>query len=168
MKTLPVFALGFAFLFGCRVGDGHAQGASADLIGKPFPGFAFASVPGRDSVRSRNLAGSASLVVFWATWCAPCRDEVGVLKTVLEKDPSLKVVGLSVDDSPAAVPLLVNRLSIPYPVGVGANAFYDSLKLEEIPQSFLPDAGGIVRDAFTGAVDAATLQRAIALARQPK
>lgn len=167
MKILPILGFGLACLAGCRVGNGHGQGPAGDLVGKPFPGFAFASIPGRDSVRSRDLSGSVSLVVFWATWCEPCREEVGVLKTLIANDPSLKVVGLSVDDSPAAVPLLVNRLSIPYPVGTGANTFYDSLKLEEIPQSFLLDAHGIVRDAFVGVVSDGALHQAIEKARQP-
>ena len=168
MKLLPILGLSLLGLSGCRDGQSHARGAAVDLIGRPFPGFAFASNPGRDSVRSRDLAGSISLVVFWATWCEPCREEVPVLKDLLEKDPTLKVVGLSVDDSPAAVPLMVNRLSIPYPVGVGANTFYDGLKLEEIPQSFLLDAHGIVRDAFTGSVNVAILRQAIERAHQPE
>ena len=167
MKIFPILGLGFVFLAGCRVGDGHVQGAAADMIDHPFPSFAFASIPGRDSVRSRHLAGSTSLVVFWATWCEPCREEVSVLKQLLKNDSSLKVIGLSVDESPAAVPLLVNRLSIPYPVGVGANTFYDSLKLESIPQSFLLDEKGILRDAFIGVVSDGALHQAIEKARQP-
>jgi cytochrome c biogenesis protein CcmG/thiol:disulfide interchange protein DsbE len=167
MRNRIFLAVGVLFLAGCRVGDGHVHGAAADMIGHPFPSFAFASVPGRDSVRSRDLAGSTSLVVFWATWCEPCREEVGELKQLMRNDPSLNVVGLSVDDSPAAVPLMVNRLSIPYPVGVGANIFYDQLKLEEIPQSFLLDANGIVRDAFIGVVSDGALHQAVEKARQP-
>jgi len=167
MKILPVLVLGILSLTGCRFGARHGERAAADMVGRPFPQVTFASLPGRDSVRIRDLAGATSLVVFWATWCEPCREEVGVLKQVLEQDSSLKIVGLSIDESPAAVPLLVNRLSIPYPVGVGANTFFDSLQLEVIPQSFLLDAKGIVRDAFAGAVDASTLRKAIEKARQP-
>jgi hypothetical protein len=61
----------------------------------------------------------------------------------------------------------VDRLRIPYPVGVGANGFFYGLNLEEIPQIFVLDASGLVRDAFTGEVDPAVLRRAIAQARKP-
>lgn len=168
MKPFHLLALGLFFLAGCRLHDSRVRGAAGDMIGRPFPGFAFASIQGRDSVRSRDLSGSVSLVVFWATWCEPCREEAGVLKQLLKEDPTLKVVGLSVDESSAAVPLVVNRLAIPYPVGVGANTFFDRMKLEEIPQSFLLDANGIVRDAFVGAVSDAALHKAIETLRQPE
>ena len=175
-KMRTALALGFLLLSGCRIPHLHAllsrlrpKPAPQDLVGRPFPSFSFASTPGRDSVRSTDLRGTPSLVVFWATWCEPCREEVGTLEQVLKDEgPSgLKIIGLSVDDSPAAVPLLVDRLRIPYPVGIGANGFFYGLKLEEIPQIFVLDASGQVREAFTGEVDPAALRRAIAQARKP-
>jgi len=175
-KTHTALALGFLLLSGCKrphlglLSRFHHNPVPEDLVGHPFPDFAFASIPGRDSVRSGDLKGSSpSLVVFWATWCAPCREEVGVLEKVLKDEGpgNLKIVGLSVDDSPTAVPLLVDRLQIPYPVGVGASPFFYDLKLQEIPQVYVLDGQGVVRSSFTDVADEATLRRAIAKARLP-
>jgi|GEM_PF-1648200 cytochrome c biogenesis protein CcmG/thiol:disulfide interchange protein DsbE len=178
MKKLPTaLVLAFLLLSGCRIphlqallSHLHPHPTPEDLVGRPFPSFAFASIPGRDSVRSNDLKGSSpTLVVFWATWCAPCREEVGVLEQVLKDEgpAGVKIVGLSVDDSPAAVPLLVDRLQIPYPVGVGASPFFYDLKLEEIPQVYVLDDSGVVRSSFTEVADESTLRQAIAKARLP-
>ncbi|HXP90809.1 MAG TPA: TlpA disulfide reductase family protein [Fibrobacteria bacterium] len=169
MKPFAASILGILLLFGCRIPGIHLRPSPENLLNHPFPSFAFASIPGRDSVRSTDLLGSPSIVVFWATWCAPCREEVGTLERVLkEEGPSgLKIIGLSVDDSPAAVPLLVDRLQIPYPVGVGANGFFYDLKLEEIPQVYVLDGKGIVRGSFTGGAEEPALLQAIADARKP-
>jgi cytochrome c biogenesis protein CcmG/thiol:disulfide interchange protein DsbE len=178
MRTKPTaLALCLLLLSGCRrphlhsiLARFHPNPSPEDLVGQPFPDFAFASIPGKDSVRSVDLKGSTpSLVVFWATWCAPCREEVGVLEKVLKDEApgGVKIVGLSVDDSPAAVPLLVDRLQIPYPVGVGASPFFYSLKLQEIPQVYVLDGNGVVRSSFTEVADEAALRQAIAKARLP-
>ncbi|MCL1658400.1 AhpC/TSA family protein [Elizabethkingia miricola] len=37
-------------------------------------------------------------VIFWASWCAPCRDEIPLLKKMYSKiDPSLEFVSVSID-----------------------------------------------------------------------
>jgi cytochrome c biogenesis protein CcmG, thiol:disulfide interchange protein DsbE len=167
MKILPILGLGLVVLFGCRVREIQPHKAAASMIGHPFPGFAFPSIQGRDSVRSQDLAGSTSLVVFWATWCEPCRREVEVLKRLHGSDSSLKIIGLSVDESPAAVPLLVNRLSMSYPVGIGALSLFSQLGLDEIPQGFVLDSKGMVRDTF-GSSEEDQLLAAIRKARLPE
>jgi len=123
---------------------------STALVGKPFPSFRFPASGGADTVTLEQFKGRPSMVVFWATWCAPCREEVEQLRQVLSayQGIGLRIVGLSIDETATPVPLMVQKLSIPYPVGTGAQPFFDSLGLEYIPQSFLLDSKGDVVDAF--------------------
>jgi thiol-disulfide isomerase/thioredoxin len=64
--------------------DGEVAFALPDLEGKP-----------------RSLAewdGKARLVNFWATWCAPCRREIPLLKSVqAEHGATVQVIGVAVD-----------------------------------------------------------------------
>lgn len=55
-----------------------------------------------------SARGQVVLVALWATWCAPCTQEmptlVGLAREYAEKQPgSLRVVALSLDDQPGAV-----------------------------------------------------------------
>lgn len=153
-----------SILAGCKTDPARA------LLGKPFPDFRFAaSGNAGDSVSLQQLKGNPALIVFWATWCGPCRDEVTELRKLYAKYESrgVKIVGLSIDESPAPVPLMIQQLSIPYPVGTGALPFFDSLRLESIPQIYLLDRHGRVVDAF-GAAPEGVLSRAVDLALAAK
>ena len=137
------------------------------MIGSAFPAFSYPEAMGTDSVRSASLTGHPSVVVFWATWCPGCLTEMKMLKT-LQTDTGFRGVGvalLSVDDPPAGVSLALPRLQIPYPVGVGAGPLLSSFQLDEIPQSFVLDAKGVVRTAFTGEMTREALLAAVQRAR---
>ncbi len=49
---------------------------------------------------TKQLGKKATLIDFWATWCAPCRREIPNLVKVYEayKDKGFEIVGVSVDD----------------------------------------------------------------------
>lgn len=70
--------------------------------------------------KSRRLAewrGKILLVNFWATWCAPCREEIPLLMEVRERyAPSgVEIVGIAVDIV-ANVVEYANSSKISYPV----------------------------------------------------
>ena len=149
----------FAILpFGCE------RDRSQEMVGRPFPSFTFPAPGGADSVKLESMKGSPVLVVFWATWCGYCLDEVEELRQLLARHGSdkLKIVGLSIDESPAPVPLMVSKLSIPYPVGTGALPLFDSLGLQGLPHSFLLDSNGTIARSFFGAFPASAFDEAIA------
>jgi peroxiredoxin len=72
--------------------------SSGGAVGDAAPAYA-AVTPAGDSVRLDALRGDAVLLNVWATWCAPCRDEMPALETLHRTfgGAGLRVLGASVD-----------------------------------------------------------------------
>ena len=66
------------------------------------------------------LRGKVVVLNLWATWCAPCRREIPLLKSLSGewRDRGVEVVGVAVDQ-PDKVAAYAVDLKIPYPILVG-------------------------------------------------
>jgi cytochrome c-type biogenesis protein len=70
--------------------------APAPVGSGPAPGLALPDVHGQSFVLSED-ASPVTVVNFWATWCAPCRQEIPEFSAFAKANPEVKVVGVSVD-----------------------------------------------------------------------
>lgn len=107
----------------------------------------------------RNYRGRWLLLNFWATWCAPCREEMDSLEKLahLMKDQPFTLLAVSVDANWTVIhnffrkhPTLRNRtlrmeLALD-PLGSQAQA-YGSRKF---PETYLLDPQGVVRYKWVG------------------
>lgn len=74
-----------------------------DVKGKPLP-LAFAGLDG-GKVDIRNYRDKAVLVVFWATWCKPCFEDLPKLKALHQqyRTQGFEVIGVNLDNTPNGV-----------------------------------------------------------------
>ena len=65
----------------------------------------------------REWRGKVLLVNFWATWCAPCREEIPLIQQAREryKDREFEVIGVAIDEE-QSVAEYRNALAIEYPL----------------------------------------------------
>ncbi len=99
----------------------EAQGCSPDAPAANFD-FTLKDMNGAD-IRLADLKGKVVLLNFWATWCGPCRLEIPWFVEFQEKykGQGFRVVGISVDDPPEALPPFAKRFKVNYPLIVGAD-----------------------------------------------
>ena len=84
-----------------------------------LPEFALLDRNGKLTPISR-WAGKSLVLNFWATWCAPCRREIPLLKTLNSQWAAggVEVVGVAVDQRDKVV-AYADEFDIPYPILIG-------------------------------------------------
>jgi thiol-disulfide isomerase/thioredoxin len=66
-----------------------------------------------------SYAGQPLLINFWATWCAPCRREIPLLKAFHDENEStITVVGVAIDDL-EDVQAYAEDMAFNYPILIG-------------------------------------------------
>jgi thiol-disulfide isomerase/thioredoxin len=152
--ALPILILTCWVLFAA----GNALSATA------MPRFKLPDIMTGEVVDSKELNGTSLLVIFFATWCPPCIQEIPNL-IELQNEYSSKnfsVIGLSVDQGENVVKKLVTKKGINYPVMMADNSVTREFGgVYGIPTSFLVNSRGNVVKKYTGYVPHSVLVRDI-------
>ena len=113
--------------------------------------LAGASVLLRERIPPARKDAQAALLVFWASWCAPCIQEIPTLKSLNDfyGPKGLRIVGVGLNEGGDSAGLLraaMNRHGINYEVLFDAKGeARDAAGMPGIPWSVLVDRAGTVR-----------------------
>jgi len=93
-------------------------------------------------------------VVFWATWCVPCLQEIPTLRTIQEKyrDRGVQILGIVVETNQTkdGVRAVARDMKINYPIlWDDGGEVQERYGVEYIPQNFLIGRDGVIRYAGT-------------------
>ena len=122
----------------------------------------FTDTEGRPQALGR-FQGKVVVLNFWATWCAPCREEMPAFTRVQSRWGSrgVQIVGLS-DEDAAKVARFGRELAINYPLWVGTSAGELSRRLGNtsgvLPHSAILDGSGRVLEQKVGPYNEAELE----------
>lgn len=134
--------------------------------------------------RLSDWDGEARLVNFWATWCAPCRREIPLLKQLQSDKPEkqLQVIGVAVDfmedvrayadEAKFNYPVLVGQeeamaaaeasglefVGLPFTMIISSDGLLVGSHIGEIMQPHIDRIVEIVQDLESGAIDLQTAQ----------
>jgi cytochrome c biogenesis protein CcmG/thiol:disulfide interchange protein DsbE len=141
-----VLLLSLLLAAGCDRGDHPRQ------IGKPAPDFTISD--GGRNLQLSSYRGKVVLLNFWASWCAPCIEEIPSLNQLQRQMPQLVVVGVDVDQDPAAYQRFLARHEVDFLTIRDAqrrsNALYGTFVF---PDTYAIDRGGQIRRKFVNAQD---------------
>lgn len=149
LRGLAVAGLAAPWLAACTGGETRAP-----MAGDPAPTFSAVTLEG-DSVGQDDLLGAPYMLNIWATWCAPCRQEMPELQELHDAyaDQGFRVVGVSVDDrsSRDLIRAFADELDITFPLYHDTSwQIMDAYFLPGLPGSFLVDARGTIVRKWTG------------------
>jgi cytochrome c biogenesis protein CcmG/thiol:disulfide interchange protein DsbE len=104
-------------------------------------------VPGGERALRAELErvrGRPVVVNLWASWCAPCRDEMPYFQSeATRRGTSIAFLGVNVQDSEGGARKMLERFPVPYPSVVdGDRAVLRALRAQGLPVTAFYDRRG--------------------------
>jgi peroxiredoxin len=163
--VLLAAVLVYSFVTVAREGESRRE-CSALCLSKPnyaganltAPAFTLKDMNGKD-VSLASYQGKVVVLNFWASWCAPCREEMpdlGELTHILQPEKDIAIITVSVDSGPDEVRDLLKTLlreEPPFPVLFDPNGDHivgPKYGTHQFPETWLIDKRGVIRARFDG------------------
>lgn len=166
---VAALVLGFSLFMGLFVLPyvGAKRAEKSALVGQPAPDFllpyASPSEAGK-SQRLSDLQGTAVVLDFWASWCAPCRAQTPVLERVAERfgKAQLRVLGVGTSDDKTSITRFLEHSGPAYPSVFDDQDVASSLyHVQGLPTLVVIGRDGTVRAVSSGFTDEAELGRIV-------
>jgi len=157
-------AIGFLIILGYGL-----RTQSGSPIGAPAPDFTLSLFDGGElSLADRR--GSVVVVNFWASWCAPCRDEAPTLERVWQEyeDRRVVFVGVNYKDVESKATSFIEEFNVTYPNGPDPyNRISAAYRITGVPETFLIAKDGRLLEWYRGPITEAWLRAALGEILQP-
>jgi thiol-disulfide isomerase/thioredoxin len=102
-----------------------------------------------------GLKGEVVLVNFWATWCAPCIEEIPSLSRLVDRmrGKAFRVLAVNIGEQPEAIRRFMQRIPVNFDILLDpeSKAVRD-WKVYAYPSNYLIDRSGRIRYGYRGAL----------------
>ncbi|ASV69769.1 TlpA disulfide reductase family protein [Cytobacillus sp. FSL W7-1323] len=122
-------------------------------IGTKAPEFKLQTIEGKN-VSLTEFRGKKVMLNFWATWCAPCKQEMRDFQSFYQnkKDTNIEIIAINIDTK-SNVSKYVERLGITFPVLLDENDQVNEIyQVMVIPTTYFIDEKGVIRDKYYSAM----------------
>ena len=135
------------------VGAGTAASSGepgSDRDAKMAPEFDLLGLDGVQ-VKLSDSSGKIRLIDFWATWCAPCREEIPMLNELQASygERGFQIVAIA-EEEQKVIQDFVEEYGVEYLNLVGTEDVSEAYGVLGLPAAYLLDAEGRVVDTFLG------------------
>lgn len=115
------------------------------FLGTQAPNFVLPNLSGQRIELATVVSQKPTLLVFWATWCPTCKEEIPLLNEWSEKYPELKILGINVEELPERVKTFAEKYKIHYEILLDQEGeIAQEYGLVGVPSSILLAKGGKV------------------------
>ena len=110
---------GAALTTGLTLRAVRGEAAVALRLGEAAPSATLLTLDER-RLSTGDLLGRVVILTFWATWCAPCREELPLLSAYAERHAAdgLEVLGFSLDSPDKLAEVRARASALSFPVGL--------------------------------------------------
>jgi thiol-disulfide isomerase/thioredoxin len=143
----------------------QADGA-AGRIGATAPDFEWTGPDGQ-TLRLSSYRGKVVIVNFWATWCAPCRQELPALQRVAASEPDVVILEVDLMEPGDKARSFLDSLGLDrlQPVLDSDGATTRRFGVLSLPSTFFVDKDGVIRHLELTAVSEEQIRTGIRKAR---
>jgi thiol-disulfide isomerase/thioredoxin len=136
---------------GCATLGGGGSGRTPETD-QPMPELTLRRMHGRGEIHLASLKGKVVLLDLWASWCAPCREELPLLDDLAQRlrGQDIEIIAVSVDEDPAAADELVRLRSRWHLTLAHDPRAADVLNPPAMPSSYVIDARGRLHEINAG------------------
>lgn len=147
-------AAGAYFLWQARKSPPVEEGSQA-------PNFTLPQMGGGE-VSLDDYKGKVVLLNIWATWCNPCREEMPSMEQLYQnmKGKPFEILAVSIDTRGSKdVEPFVKKLGLTFPILLDSDKKVNNMyQATGVPETFIIDKNGVVRDHILGPVNWASSQ----------
>ncbi len=153
--------LSLSLLWGCSPDRGEGMLLKE---GVKAPDFTLPDLEGREIGLQKDMAGRDTLIVFWATWCPSCEEELKILDKAYREygEKGFNLLTINVYDDPDMVRRYVERRDLSFPVLLDTEGkVAERYQVYAIPIGYLLDGDGRIRKRFVGGIPEEEVSRLI-------
>lgn len=126
--------------------------AQAEVLEGQAPDFTLKSRSG-ENIKLSELRGDVVMINFWASWCAPCRQEMPLLEELYKKysDLGFVLLGVNVEEDSSKASELLREVPVSFPVLYdNKNDVTKLYKVVAMPSTVMVDRDGNMRYLHRG------------------
>src|SRR5689334_17945572 len=134
--------------------SGGGSGKGGAVVGRPLPDMRLSALNGGRGVRLSDFRGKVVLLDVWASWCAPCKQELPMLDDMAERlrRKGIEIVAVSIDDNRGdAEEFLKSRPNWSIRLAHDPDGkLPGKLQPPKMPSSYFVDRNGVIRQVNAG------------------
>lgn len=115
-------------------------------VGQKAPNFELQTLSG-ETIKLSDLKGKKVFINFWATWCAPCKEEMPEMQKFYDNhSDELEILAVNVESNPNTARKFMKKRNYSYPILLDTNSKVIQLyNISPIPTTYFVGTDGVIQ-----------------------